>query len=112
VFRVRNSEIRSIEDANEMLRMQIRELKKELARSKRQRNQAMAECASKKIEVGILKSTARAVEVRPACYPRCCVAHFTLRPGCTVFQMKMELMEKDMHAKRLLNAGVVDSGAL
>lgn len=38
-------------------------LKKELVRCKRQRNQALAECSSKNIELGILKKTTRALEV-------------------------------------------------
>ena len=46
------------------LKSEIRELKKNLTRTKRQRNMAIGECNNRKLEVDILKSTARAFEVR------------------------------------------------
>ena len=83
-------------------------MKKELVRTKRQRNQALAECSSKKIEIGIMKSTARAIEASQCllctqyhlCANEWCVCVCAWLYSCCM-QMRMELMERDIHAQKL-----------
>lgn len=57
-------ELQEALEANLILRSDLREARKNLARTKRQRNMAISECNNRKLEVDILKSAARALETR------------------------------------------------